>query len=70
MHITNMCRSKKGRVRGEESFLIHGKLGVLTGMGVDSACASVAFGGEFWAGEHAKLKLNELSKWCQIKQGS
>lgn len=65
MRITNVCRSKKGWVRGEESFL-----GVLTGMGVDSACASVGFGGEFWAGEHAKLKLNELSEWCQIKQGN
>jgi hypothetical protein len=54
MPVTKMGRSKKGQVREEESFLVHGKPGVLgsslTGMGVDSAWARVVFGGEFWTG--------------------
>lgn len=37
---------------------------------MDSGSVNLVFRGGFWAGQHAKLKLDELSKWCQIEEGS
>lgn len=37
---------------------------------MDGGCVSLVFRGEFWAGQHSKLQLDELSKWCQVQEGS
>lgn len=37
---------------------------------MDGGCVSLVFRGEFWAGQHSKLQLDELSKWYQVQEGS
>ena len=37
---------------------------------MDGGCVSLVFRGEFWAGQHTELQLNELIKWCQVQDWS